>query len=672
MSHRLLNRRAGIVIASCALLGIVVGTVTLVVRHRGTPQPPPSPVVITSPLAPPPVVAAVAATVTARTARLRFTVTLSRGLAAAFGDAGDKPLPGTGNVDFSTEQAAWTLELPTNLGGAAVQFVADHSTTYVRLPGAAAASQWIALRTSDDYTGFDEVPLARDLAVLSNPMRMLDLVDSMRAGSPGPSSSSAAPSRTPALSPGAATSPVAASGEAATMTAYERAITPASPAPTTAPQPKGCSAQAVTASVAPSQIYDLFSINLDAQAGVLNAWTTNQVTARGANGVCQARVSVTNASDTGFDIKVDFSDPGGPETITVPGGKDVADYSVIAHVTETPCWIGTWDGRSNVTIPGASGSADTATSALEGGGNVHLEMSLAGTALTSSETLNGLVTRPRIQLEPDPKTGGLITTLVPTDYPVTFTRHIDADGGPAIAPPAPDPLTDRPLTVVATGTALETEQGSPTGAQTYSVESSWSLRGSLRCDGADPPQLTLTSGTFGTMVMTRTSATFPPALSGARLVVNWRLVPAVPTPPPTPTPSTAGTTTGAIGATLQAADGLTVHVVSLGPAAYSSANPLPPAPHTTLEALEVTACVSPHPIGHHYVNPVQFTLQTADGASIKPALGAVDHQLTADPQAPGACVQGRVAFQVPSATSVKRVIFAADQVTGDSLSWSVP
>ncbi|MEO9138898.1 MAG: hypothetical protein ABI345_07495, partial [Jatrophihabitans sp.] len=113
---------------------------------------------------------------TAKSGTRPFTIkgTLTPALATYFGGSS---ITGQGIANFSTNSAKWNLTVPDRVG-ATIAVFAQHDKTYVDV---GTTGRWVLLQSRADYTGYDQVPLVRDLIVLTNPFRALNLVESTPA-----------------------------------------------------------------------------------------------------------------------------------------------------------------------------------------------------------------------------------------------------------------------------------------------------------------------------------------------------------------------------------------------------------------------------------------------------------------------------------------------------------
>ena len=300
-------------------------------------------------VASPAVARAVAETVRAGSAQFTLTVGLSKSLAAFLGDAARTTVSGTGQVDFTKRRASWSIALPSSLGST-VQAIADGSTTYVSYQPIwpAGGSNWIELSSDADYSAFDTVPWIRDLVVLTNPLRMLDLVDST-PGTPHTISS--------------VTGPADTEGHVMVLAGWSRSpVEPGVCVPTLS------SSGAWTGDVAGE-----VSAGASAEAGVMKAWADGHVAVdAGRAGVCDATISVDNPDGLGFDVKLSVTQLGIPVTVAGVKGKVTVSFSQTLHETTHPCWVGSWSGTTSVTVPP---SPEGGISELTGGGSVDLKLS---------------------------------------------------------------------------------------------------------------------------------------------------------------------------------------------------------------------------------------------------------------------------------------------------------
>lgn len=287
---------------------------------------------------------AVSRTVSRRARQFDIAVTLSKGLARLFDPHQECPqtLQGSGYVNFRERAARWTVTLPGVFQGE-LQVIAIRNRTYVNAPefarGKAHKAVWIELRSTSDYKTFDKLPLLRDIVVLTNPLRSLDVLRSVKAG--GNKRAHRAVNRH-------ATAPQARVADSPSISA-------------------SCSQQAQSVadgtSVDAKHLTDQFSLNTKVDETTLKSWAESKISAEADNsGVCQETISVENAKAEGFDVVFDFtsSSPKDP-SIQAPQSTATAEWKVIYHVKDAPCLDGTWDGEESVSAPNPGGGEITGT-----------------------------------------------------------------------------------------------------------------------------------------------------------------------------------------------------------------------------------------------------------------------------------------------------------------------
>jgi hypothetical protein len=318
-----------------------------------------------------PICRAVTKTVARKAANFMVSVQLTKHVAQLFGTGGEaEELKGAGLVNFAKRAASWTVTLPEVFNGD-LKVVAIGNAPQFSAGNRGRA--WVELRTAADYATFDRLPLLRDIVVLTNPLRSLDVLHSARAATH------------------------AHRGRAArTSAAHVHARSSVSPSLTTS-----CNSQAQTVASADSanakHLTDTFSIGTKAQQDTLQAWASSKVSAEAdSSGVCEVSISVENASAEGYDVKVDFS-KSTPRDATVhrPQATATAQWETVYHVKLAPCLDGVWETTEHPPYissqPGVSGSINVTSKAI-----------ISGHAITWSRDAGFLINQPTEKFEPVP------------------------------------------------------------------------------------------------------------------------------------------------------------------------------------------------------------------------------------------------------------------------------
>jgi len=283
---------------------------------------------------------AVARTVATRARGFNISITLSKGLSRFFDPREEcaQLLRGSGYVNFHQRAARWSVELPGVFGGS-LKVVAIGNRTYVNAAAFARKGHtvWVKLSSLSDYETFDTVPLLRDIVVLTNPLRSLDVLQSVKA-----------PRHTLARH--------------ATYTPEEQAQAADSPSVSAS-----CSkqAQAVVSgdSVDAKHLTDSFALNTKIDSETMDSWGETKISADAdSSGVCEEKISVENAEADGFDVVFDFTSSSPSDTtINAPQSTVTEEWKVIYHVKEAPCLDGTWDGDEPQSTPNPTGGEITGT-----------------------------------------------------------------------------------------------------------------------------------------------------------------------------------------------------------------------------------------------------------------------------------------------------------------------
>jgi hypothetical protein len=239
-----------------------------------------------------------------------IAINLSRGMAHFFDPDADCPatLRGTGVVNFRRHAARWTVALPAVFNGR-LEAIAVGRRTWMKA-GALFASKrarWIELQRRGDYRALDRFPLLRDIVVMTNPLRSLQLLRSVRG-----------------------------SARAAASATKPRSIT-ASCANKAKEVTKDGSADT-------KHLTDQWSVGGSITADEVKSWQKTKISAEAdATGVCQEKVSLENANAEGFDVVFDFTYSTPKQTdIKQPAPTGTYDWKTIYHVKQAPCLEGTW------------------------------------------------------------------------------------------------------------------------------------------------------------------------------------------------------------------------------------------------------------------------------------------------------------------------------------------
>jgi hypothetical protein len=294
---------------------------------------------------------AVARTVAKRARRFSIAITLTKSLARFFEPGAECPqtLKGSGYVNFRQRAARWTVALPGVFHGS-LNVIAIHNRTYVTAPqftrGKTHKAIWVELRSTTDYRTFDKLPLLRDIVVLTNPLRSLDVLGSVKTS---------ASRRAHRAAYFQSTEPWALTSDSPSINAS-----------------CGQHAQSVANgdSIDAKHLTDRFSLNTKVDETTIQSWAESKITAEAdSSGVCEETISVENAKADGFDVVFDFtsSSPTDP-SVKAPQSTATAEWKVIYHVKQSPCLDGTWD--TTFTEPNIfPGSTFTVTATALIGGN---------------------------------------------------------------------------------------------------------------------------------------------------------------------------------------------------------------------------------------------------------------------------------------------------------------
>jgi hypothetical protein len=415
--------------------------------------------------------------------RFAISIALTSGVESYFGESCHRILTGTGYVNFRQRAARWSVSLPRTLGGV-VHVIASHDATFVNAPALSPPSRhtrWIALRTARDYSQFNRVPFLRDLVVLTNPMRSLDLLASAkpshrRARAAARFRRSALTASGPSVSGPCAQAESVASGESAN----------------------------------PQRLTSDFTLNVADEAGTIKSWAKNNISAKDTNtGVCETKMSVENITHDGFDVVIDFTNPVPQVNVSTPAGSNTYSYSAtVTYHYKVPCYNGRWEGTSTgATLLGAlptrTVGGTTTISNFLGGGKVNLDIDSFGNAkLTTREELTGEVTAPVTII--DSEGPSIFNRVVDETYPSIIIREIPSATGHATLTPGDGLLVDVGGPTHAT---LDVPGFSPkigTKPHTYSLTGT--------CASA---QLVLNSDVLGAVTLTKTGLGVPiPMLTG--------------------------------------------------------------------------------------------------------------------------------------------------------------
>lgn len=478
------------------------------------------------PVAAPSTLAAIRAT--AKSGLRPFTVTaaLTPALAAYFGGG---TITGAGIADFSNDKAQWTLSTPAQMGKTIAVF-ADRGATFVDV---GATGEWVLLQTAADYRGYDQLPLVRDLVVLTNPFRELNLAESTPA-----------PPHPKQLSLGAWRG---GSSTGFVLAAYRRAL----PAVTqsvacnngsTASSPSGQSAQGSPDTKVLTTDFGLTSQTDAETMQTVSSWPKTTTTVDSIDsGVCSIETSVDQTSN-GYDITLEFKNPVPASTTTIPRFtmQRTYSYTQVFHYA-VPCDQGKWHGTSHLTIPGFSndsGAASSRQTAATGGGDLTLSIGSSKATLTTDETFEARET----QIITIPNGAG--STTISSSHPVTYTRKFNQDGLVESFPASSTATVSKSSTVAIdltlSGDVTLAETGSFIGQRQDVRRATYGLQATIDCA---THELTLNSAAFGDITLTQISAA-PPVLQSTSLSQNWRTQ-FLPHPTPNPGPTSPTPTSSA-------------------------------------------------------------------------------------------------------------------------------
>ena len=411
---------------------------------------------------------AIARTAAKRARRFSISVALTKAVSGFFGQQCPRTLRGAGYVNFRQRAARWSITLPDSFGGT-LSVIAVGGLTYVDAPGftkATSRKRWVELRTPRDYATFNRIPLLRDLVVLTNPLRSLDVLRSVKH-----------PHRATDTSGGA----IAHSAEGT---------------PSLTAQCNNGQQVAADASADAQRLTDIFSVGVKADQETLSSWAKNKVSAEANNfGVCEVSVSVANAENDGFDVVITFQNPAPPIHVQTPSTTVTTKWSFTYHF-EQPCSNGTWQATDSTLLPIAVSGGTTFFSAQRGGGIVTLKLNNGDAALSTSETFTGTVTATLDEIAIIFGVEQVEPTV--TTQPTIFTREVDATGTGIIPPPNHGVS---PVNVFATGLTKATvvTDPIPITPSEVTVPRTYDLSGSLVC----PNTLTLSSLAFGDLLAFR-------------------------------------------------------------------------------------------------------------------------------------------------------------------------
>lgn len=371
--------------------------------------------------------------------RFTLSIPLTPGTQKFLNDKCSKPLEGSGYVNFAQQAARWHITLPQRSQGI-LQVIAIRGLTWVQAPGLLRGKRrhnWLLLNTRRDYVTFNHIPLLRDLAVLTNPLRSVELLKSLRAH-------------------GAATRASDTSSGDPTISSECN-----NGAPVVHDQTPD--AQALT--------WD-HTIGLKATEAALSSWTKDEVSvAAKESGLCEVSLSVTNIHQEGFDVQIEFKNPVPQRQIGSPKTSVTTTWTETIHYEFPKCADGTWKGTSHTKLTYPP-SAPVSFSNQYGGGAMTLEISGDTAFLQSDESFDGTLTAPWPQfvLSPD---GSLEVIDPETVFLSSFTRHIDATGEAVIS-------GDEFSATVAGGSVF-TEAAPPTTPNEGVFPRSYTLTGTFSC-----------------------------------------------------------------------------------------------------------------------------------------------------------------------------------------------
>ncbi|MDQ2847896.1 MAG: hypothetical protein M3Y77_16440 [Actinomycetota bacterium] len=515
------GRRGKLIMIAVAAL-VIVGAGAVIVLHRSGSSAP-QPVAAASTLS------AVRATANSGTRPFIISGALAPALAAYFRG---QNLSGRGIADFRNDNAQWTLTVPDQVGKT-INVFAAHDKTYVDV---GATGRWVLLQSADDYRGYDQVPLVRDLVVLTNPFRALNLVESTRAA-PQPKHLSLGNFRGQGLAPRRAPA------------AYTRSLV-ATAAPADCNNGSGASTQGGQSAQGTPDAKALtadFGVTNDAQRVTLGSWTNPPTLTTDSvdSGVCTITAAFKTPTLNGFDYTIQFDNPPGrPPTLIAPNLLRTFTYThVFRHAV--PCDQGVWTGPSKVSLPGFTVGVGTDASVSQpraaGYGTLTLKLAGGAAVVSSNETISLIETSTLFV----PTTVGKTIILVPNvnRHPVAYTRNVDGSGTSQVFGIAstsgndslPDPVA-LPMNLTLPLVRVDlTETGSVVGAKSdMKTKTTYNLGGTFDCLNHT---LTLdTSTLFGATTLKQTSFR-PQELVGHTERLNWR--DEALTQPPTPSPTTS-------------------------------------------------------------------------------------------------------------------------------------
>lgn len=134
-------------------------------------------------------------------------------------------------------------------------------------------------------------------------------------------------------------------------------------------------------------------------------------------------------------------------------------------------------------------------------------------------------------------------------------------------------------------------------------------------------------------------------------------------------PATTAPAAKTVGDKVALANGDTVQVYSYTPNVAASNQFATPPAGTAFSVIDVEGCAkAANPTG--VVNPFAFELQMPDNTRVDATFQTVKSPgLNASAMAPGDCIRGNVAFEVPTAAKPVAVVFGA---FGTSVKWNIP
>lgn len=509
------GKRKRLTLIAVGAVVLLVGAGAVLVLSRGKTSG-------AKPVAAPGTLAAIRATAKSGTRPFTLAITLTPALASYFG--GPK-ISGNGIADFGSDKAQWTLLVPEQMGKTIAVF-ADRGTTFVDV---GATGHWVSLRSAADYRGYDQVPLVRDLVVLSNPFRELNLAESTRAA-PQPKHLSLGSFHGQGFAPGMAPA------------AYIRPLA----APTTsvdcnngsgASTQGGQSAQGTPDTKVLTTDFGLTSETDAETMQTVSSWPKPTTTMDSVDsGLCSIDTSMEQSSN-GYDIKMVFNNPVPASTITTPKFtvQQTYSYTQVTHYA-VPCSQGTWHGTSQHTMQGFVrdlGLAGVTETDPTGGGDLTLSIGASKAKLTSAETF----TAEEKQFLTVPGSRGVPVTTA-TTHPVTYQRNVNVDGlaeGFPTDPNASAPNTPTSVVMNLTlgGDVELAETGSFIGPLAATRPALYGLQATIDCT---THKLTLTSKAFGDVTLNPISLALP-TVQSTSLSQNWRTQ--FLTQPSTPSPTTS-------------------------------------------------------------------------------------------------------------------------------------